>query len=331
MNINPEGFIKDHENSQEIPDHIKRPNIVVVGSLHMDLTIKAKTIPRLGETVLGDEFKMSPGGKGANQAVAAAKLGGNVTLIGRVGTEAFGTDLIRNAGQHRINTKFIVQDKETQTGLALIMVDQNGNNIIAVAPGADLRCSKEDIDHADSVIKSSDIFLAQLETPFPVVQHAIQKAFQFRVKVILNPSPAHRLSESLLKKVFVLTPNESEAEKLSGISITDLSSAKKAITEILKKGTENIVLTMGKEGALVGAKGEIVHVKSPKVDPVDTTGAGDAFCGALAVAISSGENLEKAVVYANCAGALATTKIGAQEALPTREELERFMRGKGLV
>ena len=331
MKLNPEEFVKAREDSPEVSGHVKRPNIVVVGSLHMDLTIKTKTLPSLGETVLGDEFKMSPGGKGANQAVAAAKLGGNVTLIGRVGSEAFGTDLMRNAGQYRINTKFIVQDKETQTGLALIMVDQNGNNIIAVAPGADLRCSKEDIDRADSVIKSADIFLVQLETPFQVVQHAIQKAFQFRVKVILNPSPARRLPESLLKKVYVLTPNESEAEKLSGISITDLTSAKKAITEILKKGTENIVLTMGKEGALVGAKGEIVHVNSPKVDPVDTTGAGDAFCGALAVAISSGENLQKAVVYANCAGALATTKIGAQEALPTREELEKFMKGKGLI
>lgn len=329
--MNPEGFSRDRETSHITPNQAKNPNIVVVGSLHMDLTIRAKTIPRLGETVLGDQFKMSPGGKGANQAVAAAKLGANVTLIGRVGSEAFGTDLMRNAGQHRINTKFIVQDKETQTGLALIMVDQKGNNIIAVFPGADMKCSKEDIDRADSVIKSADILLAQLETPFPVAQHAIQKAFQYGVKVILNPSPAHTLPEDVLRNVNVLTPNESEAEILSGNSITDLSSARKAITEILKKGAENIVLTLGKEGALVGTKAEVVHVKSPKVNPVDTTGAGDAFCGALAVAISSGENLEEAVVYANCAGALATTKMGAQEALPTREELERFMREKGLV
>ena len=329
--MNSEGFSKDRETFHVTPNPAKNPNIVVVGSLHMDLTIKAKTIPRLGETVLGDQFKMSPGGKGANQAVAAAKLGANVTLIGRVGSETFGTDLIRNAGQHGINTRFIMQDKETQTGLALIMVDQKGNNIIAVFPGADMTCNKEDIDRADSVIESADILLAQLETPFHVVQHAIQKAFQCGVKVILNPSPARTLPEDVLRKVYILTPNESEAEILSGTSITDLSSARKAITEILKKGTEGIVLTLGKEGALVGTKRETVHVKSPKVNPVDTTGAGDAFCGALAVAISSGENLEEAVVYANYAGALATTKMGAQEALPTREELERFMREKGLV
>jgi len=329
--VNPEGFSKYRETSQETPNQAKNPNIVVVGSLHMDLTIKARTIPRLGETVLGDEFKMSPGGKGANQAAAAAKLGANVTLIGRVGSEAFGTDLVRNARQNRINTKFIVQDKETQTGLALIIVDQKGNNIIAVFPGADLRCSKEDINRAYSVIKSADILLAQLETSFPVVQHAIQKAFQNGVKVILNPSPAHILPKDVLRKVYILTPNESEAEILGGTSITDLSSARRAITEILKKGAQNIVLTLGKEGALVGTKGKIVHLKSPRVNPVDTTGAGDAFCGALAVAISSGESLEKAVVYANCAGALATTKMGAQEALPTHEELERFMREKGLI
>jgi len=304
---------------------------VVVGSLHMDLTVKAKTIPRLGETVLGDEFKMSPGGKGANQAVAASKLGANVTLIGRVGSEAFGTDLVKNAELHRINTNFITKDSETQTGLALIMVDQKGNNVIAVFPGADWKCSKEDIDQAESVIKSADILLTQLETPVPVVQYAIEKAFNNGVKVILNPSPAHALPEEMLKKVYVLTPNESEAETLTGTTITSLTSAKKATREILRKGAQNVVLTMGKMGALVGTKDEIFQVKSPEVIPVDTTGAGDAFCGALGVAISSGENLEEAVAYANCAGALATTKMGAQEALPTREELETFMREKVLV
>ena len=304
---------------------------MVVGSLHMDLTVKAKTIPRLGETVLGDEFKMSPGGKGANQAVAASKLGANVTLIGRVGSEAFGTDLVKNAELHRINTNFITKDSETQTGLALIMVDQKGNNVIAVFPGADWKCSKEDIDQAESVIKSADILLTQLETPVPVVQYAIEKAFNNGVKVILNPSPAHALPEEMLKKVYVLTPNESEAETLTGTTITSLTSAKKATREILRKGAQNVVLTMGKMGALVGTKDEIFQVKSPEVIPVDTTGAGDAFCGALGVAISSGENLEEAVAYANCAGALATTKMGAQEALPTREELETFMREKVLV
>jgi ribokinase len=297
----------------------------------MDLTIRGETIPSLGETVLDDEFKMSPGGKGANQAVAAAKLGANVALIGRVGPEAFGNDLLKNAQQHQINTEFIVHDKDTQTGLALIMVDQKGNNIIAVFPGADLKFAKGDIDRAESIIKSADVLLAQLETPFPVVRYAIQKAFGHRVKVILNPSPARKLPEDLLRKVYVLTPNESEAEILAGTMIKDSSSAKEAVTEILKKGAQNVVLTMGKTGALVGTKDKIVHVKSPEVNPVDATGAGDAFCAALGVAISSGKNLEQAVIYANCAGALATTKMGAQEAMPTREELEKFMREKGLL
>jgi ribokinase len=309
---------------------MKKPRIVVVGSLHMDLTVKARTIPRAGETVLGDEFKMSPGGKGANQAVAAAKLGAQVTMIGRVGTDPFGDKLIENAELHKIDTRFIVRDAEAHTGLALIMVDKRGSNIIAVAQGADLKCSREDVDGADSVMMSSDVLLTQLEVPVPTVQYAVDRAFRYGVKTILNPAPAHRLPSSLLKKVDVLTPNEREAEILSGVKITDLSSAKAAVARLLKKGIKQVILTLGRNGALAGTKRKVTHVKSPKVNPVDTTGAGDTFCGALAVAMSSGRDLEGAVFYANCAGALATMKIGAQEAMPTRKELERFMMEKKL-
>jgi ribokinase len=285
----------------------------------------------MGETVLGDEFKMSAGGKGANQAVAAAKLGASVTLIGRVGIDKFGKDLIRNAERHAINTSFITRDKRVWTGLALIMVDEKGNNMIAVAPGADAKCSKADVDRADSAIKSADILLVQLETPLPVVEYAVQRACEHSVRVILNPSPAQTLPASMLGKVYALIPNESEAELISGVNVEDLLSAKRAVEKILEKGVKNVVLTMGKEGALVGTKEKIKHIKSPSVNPVDTTGAGDAFSGALAVAVSMGETLEKAVVFANCAGALATTKIGAQEAMPTRHELENFMNEKGLA
>jgi ribokinase len=306
------------------------PKIIVVGSLHMDFTVKARTIPRIGETILGDELKVSPGGKGANQAVAAAKLGANVTMIGRVGADIFGRNLIKNAKRHNIDTKYVIHDPEARTGLALIMVDRKGNNIIAVAPGADSKCCKEDMDRADSVIKSSDVLLAQLETPLLAVEHAINKAFQCGVKVILNPAPGCKLPERLLRKVDILTPNEREAEVLSGVHVTDLNSARKAAAKILKMGTKNVVLTMGKEGALIAREEKTVHAKSPKVNPVDTTGAGDTFCGALAVAISRGKDIDEAVIYANSAGALSTTKMGAQEAMPTQKELEDFMREKGL-
>ena len=300
--------------------------IAVVGSLHMDLTVKAETIPHIGETVLGREFKMAPGGKGANQAVAAAKLGANVTMIGRVGTDPFGDSLIRNAVGHGINVDFITPDPEMYTGLALIIVDRKGENIIAVAPGADLKCTREDIDRADSAMKSADILLTQLETPLPVVQYAINKAFKYGVKVILNPAPAHKLPTDLLKKVYILTPNEREAAELSGVQIRDLNSAKMAVDVLIEKEAGKVALTMGRKGALVGTKEKKTRIRTLKVSPVDTTGAGDAFCGALAVAASTGKKLEEAVAYANCAGALKTTKMGAQEALPTREELEKFIK-----
>ena len=331
MGTGSKGVQVKHEGSQLKTSRTVRPNVVVVGSLHMDLTVKARKLPRLGETVLGDEFKMSTGGKGANQAVAAAKLGASVTLIGRVGTDKFGRDLIRNAERHAIDTSFIVKDNRVWTGLALIMVDEKGNNMIAVAPGADTKCSKGDIDRADSAIRAADVLLTQLETPLPVVEYAIQRACAHGVRVILNPSPAQTLPASLLERTYALIPNEREAERISGVSVKNLFSAKRAIEKILEKGVKNIILTMGKQGALIGTKEKIEHVASPKVNTVDTTGAGDAFSGALAVAISAGKSLEKAVAFANCAGALATTKIGAQEAMPTRHELENFMKEKGLT
>lgn len=308
-----------------------KPRVTVVGSLHMDLSVKVKSIPCIGETVLGKDFKMSPGGKGANQAVAAAKLGADVTMIGRVGADVFGEELIRNAKKNRIDIKHIVTDEEAFTGLALIMVDEEGNNIIAVASGADMRCCREDVDRALKVIKSSDALLTQLETPLPVVEYAVDKASEAGVKVILNPAPAQELSDELVRKVYALTPNEKEAQMLSGIEVRDLGSAKIVAEKIFKKGVKNVILTLGEKGAIIATRGRTAHIEGIKVNVVDTTGAGDAFCGALAVAVSSGKRLEEAVSYANCAGALATTKIGAQEALPTKLELEEFMRKRGLI
>lgn len=309
----------------------ERPKIVVVGSLHMDLTVRTEKIPRIGETMLGKQFIMSPGGKGANQAVAAAKLGAEVTLVGRVGADVLGRELIKNAKGNGIDTSYIVVDRETATGVALIMVDEKGNNIIAVASGADMRCCMEDIDRAEKVIKSSDTLSIQLEIPLPVVEYAIDKAFREEVKVILNPSPAQQLPDELLRKVYVLTPNRKEAEVLSGCKVTSVRAAKMVAEKIRKRGVENIIITLGRNGAIVATEQETVHVRGIEVNTVDATGAGDAFCGTLAVAISSGKELKEAVMYSNCAGALATTKIGAQEALPTTSELESFMKNRGLI
>ena len=302
------------------------PKIAVVGSLHMDFILKVKTIPRVGETVLGNAFKRSPGGKGANQAMAAGKLGADVVLIGRVGADAVGRELIEKVKTQGIDVTYVLEDEETYTGLALILVDEEGGNIIAVASGADMNCCTEDIKQAEEIITASKVLLTQLETPLPVVEYALDVAYEAGVRMILNPAPAHDLSNDLLKKVYLLTPNETEAEFLSGIKIRDLRTAKMAAERLLARGVENVVLTLGKEGAILATKHETVHVKGVDVQAIDTTGAGDAFCGALAVAIATGTDLLEAVTYANYAGALTTTKIGAQDALPTREELERFIK-----
>jgi ribokinase len=301
------------------------PKIAVVGSLHMDFIVQVKAIPRVGETVIGSSFTRSPGGKGANQAVAAAKLGAAVVLIGRVGADAVGQELIETAQAQDVDVTYVLQDEGTYTGLALILVDDAGQNIIAVASGADMTCSPVDITRAAGAITASNVLLTQLEIPLPVVESAVEVAYQHGVRVILNPAPAHDLPDDLLMKVSLLTPNETEAEVLSGIPIRDLRTAERAAERLLDRGVDNVVLTLGRAGALLATHHTTVHIPGVAVHAIDTTGAGDAFCGALAVAIATGKDLRAAVTYANYAGALTTTKMGAQAALPTREELECFL------
>jgi ribokinase len=307
--------------------------IVVLGSLHTDLIIKVDSIPSLGETVLGKSFLRSPGGKGANQAVAAAKLGANVVMIGRIGSDFFGHELIKNIRRFGVNTEYLVEDESTYTGVALIMVDNEGNNIIAVASGADMNCCKDDVYLARRMIEETDVLLIQLEIPLSVVQYAIDLAYNYGVRIILNPAPAQKLPNSLLKKIDILIPNESEAEVLSGMRISNLSSAKNAAFKILDSGVSDVIVTMGREGALMVNSEKCeksVHVKGVDVKAIDTTGAGDAFCGAIAVAVSSGMDLVDAVRYANIVGALTTRKIGAQEAMPTERELNDYLRSNCL-
>jgi ribokinase len=300
--------------------------IAVVGSLHMDFIVTVKAIPRIGETVLGSGFKRSPGGKGANQAVAAAKLGADVVLIGRVGADAVGRELIETVQAQGIDVTYVLEDEGAYTGLALILVDEAGGNIIAVASGADMNCRPEDIKRAEEAITASKVLLTQLEIPLPVVESALDVTHRRGVRVILNPAPAHDLSDDLLKKVYLLTPNKTEAEFLSGITIRDLRTAEIAAERLLARGVDNVVMTLGREGAMLATRHETVHIEGVDVQAIDTTGAGDAFCGALAVAIAIGKDLREAVTYANVVGALTTTKIGAQNAIPTREEFEGFMK-----
>lgn len=298
--------------------------IVVVGSVNTDMVVKSERIPLPGETVTGGEFFMPAGGKGANQAVAAARLGARVTLVARVGDDVFGHQAVENFKKEGILTDHIALDSENATGVALILVDENGENCISVAPGANFAITPGDVDAAAGVIREADVVLLQLEIPMAVVEHTAALAAEAGVPVVLDPAPAAPLPEGLLPNVTVITPNESEAERLTGIAVSDEPSARLAAAGLIKAGARQVILTLGTKGALVvGPEGEVL-VPSFEVEAADSTAAGDAFNGGLAAAIAAGKAFEDAVREAAMVGALSVTKMGAQPSLPTAEELGAF-------
>ncbi|MBS7287818.1 MAG: ribokinase [Candidatus Freyarchaeota archaeon] len=302
--------------------------VAVVGSSHVDFTILLDKMPKVGETVVGKGFRVSPGGKGANQAVAAARLGAEVHMVSRVGRDAFGKLLLDNFRINGVRTNHVFEDPEAHTGVAFILVDSAGRNMIAVAPGVDLHVSKEDVEKASEAIRGADVVLLQLEIPLETVAYTVEKAWKQSVPVVLTPAPAQPIPESVLSKVSVLTPNEVEAEMLTGVKVQSLRDATVAGRKLLEKGVGSVVLTLGDKGALlVDEEGEF-HVPALPVKPVDTTGAGDCFSGALGVALAEGLNMKKAVVFANTAAGLSTTKTGAQEGMPTRKEVEHVLKSK---
>ena len=294
-----------------------KPKIVVVGSSNTDLVVQVPHFPSPGETVLGDGFIMAHGGKGANQAVAAARLGAQVTFVSCLGQDSFGEMAMEAYRAEGINTEFIRIDSKAPSGVALILVDPKGENEIAVASGANFTLTVADVEMAEPAIQSADCVLLQLETPLPTVETAVALAKKHEVPVILNPAPARPLPESLLKSVDVLTPNETEAEMLGlvGSDQTDIAR------NMLRLGIETVVMTMGSRGALLVSDGEEQQIPAFPTSAVDTTAAGDAFNGALAVAIASDQPLEDAVRFANAAGAFAASSPGAQSSLPTLEDV----------
>lgn len=287
------------------------------------MVINMERLPLPGETLLGGKFFMNPGGKGANQAVAAARLGGKVLFIAKVGNDPFGVRAVDQYKAEGINTKHVLVDKEHPSGVALILVDAHGENSIAVASGANAHLMPQDIDNARGAIEDGDILLMQLETPLETVEHAALLAKQLGKKVILNPAPAHPLTESLLRNLYMLIANETEAEYISGIQITDMNSVARAADIICGKGVENVVITLGSKGAFVKERGAYHQVQGLKVKAVDATAAGDTFCGALCVALAEGRSITEAVEFANRAAAITVTRMGAQSSLPYRREVER--------
>jgi ribokinase len=300
-------------------------HVTVVGSLNMDLVARAPRIPQPGETIIGGDFNTVPGGKGANQAVAAARLGAQVSMVGRVGRDAFGNPLLDNLAAAGVDHTFVIQDPKAATGVALIMVDDGGQNSIVVASGANMRLSPADVDGAEIAIADADALLLQLESPLETVLRAAEVARAHGVKVILNPAPARSLPGALLSLVDVLIPNESETALLTGLPVGNQVEAKAAAAALRGLGVGTVILTLGERGALLAREEGVEHFPAFEVTPVDTTAAGDAFVGGFAVALAEGQTLSEAVGWGNAAGGLATTRLGAQPSLPTRQELETLV------
>ncbi len=304
---------------------MKTPRIVVVGSVNTDMVVKGDKIPTAGETVTGGQFVMVAGGKGANQAVAAARLGADVTLVAKVGDDVFGQESIEGLEREGINTDFIIRDPQNATGVALILVDAQGENSISVAPGANFALTADEVEAALKKIGPADVVLLQLEVPMPTIQRAAQLAHQSGARVVLDPAPAAPLDASLLEHIDYLTPNETEAQLLTGLEVRDEATAQAAAAKLLDAGARQVIVTLGSAGSFLSDGANTAMVPCPVVDARDTTAAGDAFNGGLACALARGESLAEAVRQASHVGALAVTKLGAQPSLPTAEELRRFL------
>ena len=304
------------------------PKVTVVGSLNIDLVCHATRRPDKGETIIGDAFDIFTGGKGFNQATAAARLGAEVTLIGSVGADPFGEMLLAATENEQINNRLVTKCTDIGTGIATIVVEPDGDNSIIVVPRANMALTTAHIDAAPDSIADADVLLLQLETPIAASEHAAAIAKRHGTTVVLNPAPAQPLPDSLLRYIDILTPNQSETELLSGMKVNSQKDAHRAAGVLRARmvNTENaaVVLTLGEQGALILTKTTSERIPARSVEPVDTTGAGDAFCGALATALASGETLRTAVAFANAAGAAAVTVVGATPSMPTRAKIERL-------
>ena len=290
-----------------------------------DLVARAPRRPKTGETLIGDSFGMFIGGKGANQAIAASRLNALVCMVGRLGDDLFGNQFLDKFSDEKINTDFVIQDKNNGTGVGMPLIDASGDNSIVIIPRANTALSAENINQGYEAIANSDILLLQLEVPIEASQRAAEIAKENSTIVILNPAPAREIPDTFLDLVDILTPNESETEILSGISATTEKEAKEAARILMDKGVETVILTLGSRGSLLLTATVESFFPANQVDVVDTTAAGDAFCGALAASLANGSTIEEAVKTGNAAGALAVTKLGAEPSLPKKADLDRFL------
>lgn len=307
-----------------------KAKVTVLGSFVVDLMGRAPHLPAAGETVKGSTFKLGPGGKGSNQGVAAHRAGAEVTMITKVGCDPFADVAWKSFQGEEMDCAYIYRDEGRSTGAALIMVDEvTSQNIILVTLGACEHITGAELENARGVIESADIFLTQFETNMDAVEKAVDIAHRAGVPVILNPAPVQPVPEGLLRKVDVFVPNEVEAATLSGVAIRSPEDARRAAAVFLEQGAKNVIITLGDKGAFVANHAQQAHIPPVAVDVVDTTGAGDAFCGALSAALAEGMELIAAARFASAAAALSVTKVGTAPAMPYRDEVEQCMRVMG--
>jgi ribokinase len=319
--------MKSEQNFKRVTEEKKcKTRICVVGSSNIDLVVKSQRLPAPGETILGGNFLMVPGGKGANQAVAAAKLGAQVYLVAKLGDDIFGTQSFRNFKKEGVNTTFVSRTNKAMSGAASIVVDNAGNNLIVVAPGANQMLSPQDVKKAQRTIASCGAIVAQLEIPVETVEFTAGLAKKFGIPFILDPAPAQKLSPKLLEMTDVIKPNETEARILTGIEVIDKKTALKAARNLFERGVKTVILTMGAKGFLIFNKEINEFFPAKKVKAVDSTAAGDAFIGGLAFCIAQRRSLLEAVLFANSVAALSVTKIGAQPSMPSMKEVEKFIK-----
>jgi len=298
-----------------------RPKIIVVGSSNTDLVVKLPRLPKAGETIIGGTFSTAAGGKGANQAIAAARAGGDVTFITKVGNDHFGQQAINAFEKDELNIDFVGFERGVSSGIALIFVDDRGENSIGVASGANNELRPSDIERAAEAVTAADVLLVQLEIPMETVEAAVRMASRAGVRIVLNPAPAQPLSPDLCRMISVLTPNENEAEVLTGVRVVDDETIEKTASLLMARGVGAAVLTLGARGAYVAEGGKGEFIPTLKVDPIDSTAAGDVFNGALAVCLGEKQSLRDAVRFANAAAALSVTRLGAQPSAPNRKEI----------
>lgn len=305
-------------------------DIVVIGSLNMDMVVRTNRSPDAGETLIGQAFALSPGGKGANQAVAAARLGAEVSMIGRVGKDTFGSEMLEIIRNEGIHIEHISVSEHEATGVASIVIEEDGENRIIVVPGANIELTVEDIQALEAVISQAKIIVLQLEMDLAMSEQAIAIAHRKGIPVILNPAPARVLKDEMLAQVSYLTPNETEAGILSGMTVDSAETAEQAARILLQKGVQNVIVTLGSKGALIVNAEGAKAVPGFPVKAVDTVAAGDSFNGALAQQLVLGKTLEEAVSFANAVGALAVGKEGAIPSLPQLSKVEQFLKRKSL-